>query len=198
MGVFSDCMYALTCDLCPCGKETRLLVHFRLNVSASRNTTARMENVAVMLADKVQICINRSGQQHICLFLLILSTAKKHLAWWAVNLNCSATLTRIVPSSSKWISINICCIYANIKHIVSCFFSVCGQRDVFDVEETHDMLPVVRIILPLFSCARLCDCVVSTRPQEFLSGIKCIPKRWMQTNLPLSADQFLHRLTPLP
>lgn len=173
-------------------------MHFRLNVSASRNTTARMENVAVMLADKVQICINRSGQQHICLFLLILSTAKKHLAWWAVNLNCSATLTRIVPSSSKWISINICCIYANINHIVSCFFSVCGQRDVFYVEETHDMLPVVRIILPLFSCARLCDCVVSTRPQEFLSGIKCIPKRWMQTNLPLSADQFLHRLTPLP
>lgn len=67
MGVFSNCLYALTCDLCPCGKETRPLVHFRLNVSASQNTTVQMENVPVMSADKVQICINRSGQQHICL-----------------------------------------------------------------------------------------------------------------------------------
>lgn len=198
MGVFSDCLYALTCDLSPCGKETRLLVHFRLNVSANRNTPAQMENVAVMLADKVQICINHSGQQNICLFLLILSTAKKRLAWWAVNLNCSATMTHIVPSSSNWISINICCIYANTNPIVSCFFCVRGQRDVFDVEETHHMLSVLRIILPLFSCARLCDCVVSTRPQDFLSGINSIPHRWMQTNLPLSVDQFLHCLTPLP
>lgn len=80
-------------------------------------------------------------------------------------------MRHVVPSSLKWKSKNICCIYTNTNPIVFCFCSTRGRWDIVDVEETYHMLPVLRMILLLFSCARLCDCATSTLPREFLSGI---------------------------
>lgn len=125
----------------------------------------------------------------------------KRLAWWAVvTLDLfSSTVTHAVPSSLKWKSKNICCIYAKTNPVVFCFCSTRGRWDVFDVEETHHMLPLLRdnpaIIL---MCEAVWLCSFHTGPEVPEWDKNCIPNRWMQTNLPLTVDQFLHRLTPLP
>lgn len=134
VGVFSDCLYALTCDLCPCGKETRPVVHFRWSASASRNTAAQMAIADVMLADKEQICINRSGYQYICLFPPYFLFIYFFYCW--DNEAFSLEGSKLKPfswTSLKWKSKNICCICAKTNPVVFCFCSMRGRWDVFDM-----------------------------------------------------------------